>query len=183
MCTRRNSLAVLTSGLMIAVGTTGGCHMARGFRSSETTHSRWYQVNRPSRGEESFDDETYLPESEIAAPNPRSSSPSSRLSPEPELPPLPEPAPPAAEPELGPQARWRPAHPRRSSTVSSYSNQSTDNSDLPPARVTYEAEGEFAQQPETSSAPADDQRGQPRLFQPAGTAKSMFDSVKRKLSR
>ena len=183
MFNRRNSLAVLTSGLMIAVGTTGGCHVARGFRSNETTRSRWYQVNRPSRGEESFDDESYLPETGIAAPNPKSSSPSSRLSPEPELPPLPEPAPPAAEPETVPQARWRPAHPRRSSSVSSYSDQNSDNSDLPPARVTYEAEGEFAQKSETTFAPADVQRGQPRLFQPAGSAKSMFDSVKRKWSR
>ncbi len=182
MFNRRNSLAVLTSGLMIAVGTTGGCHMARGFRSSETTRSRWSQVGLPSVGEE-FDDETYVPEREINAPIPRSSSPASRLSPEPELPPLPEPAPPAADLETVPQARWRPARPRRSSSVSSYSNQSTDSSDLPPARVTYEAEGEFAQQPEITPAPVDDQRGQPRLFQPAGSAKSMFDSMKRKWSR
>ncbi len=183
-----SSLVTLTSGLIVAVGVSGGCQAQRNFRLPSTrlmpnwrsVESRTSNTDRPSQSE------FYTPEQED------DSQPQLRLPPEPDVPmpsaqpERPLPVPPAAEPESPPQARrWLPSRSGSNGKSPERFSASNDSDDLnyPPARVTYNASEESAEDPAITPAPEHSSSSQPRLFRPAGTAKNTFDSMRRKLSR
>lgn len=202
MSFRPTTLVVVTSGLIVAAGLTG-CQVPRSIRSFEFRSSPWRRTPPPRpHHEENFGaSETYVPE---AADVPNSTSqptipaptipdqPKLRLPPEPTLPANPGtdlrpiPVPPAAEIEAPQARRWRPSQPNSSTTHEPQYSSQTDTTleafNLPPARVTYNTET-TPEEPVITPAPEHASSSQPRLFRPAGSAKNMFDTMKRKLSR
>lgn len=204
MSFRPTTLVVVTTGLITAAGLVG-CQVPRSVRSFEFRSLPWRRTpqvqTRPRYEEDLSTSETYVPESN-AAPNsvpqpipPQPSVPDQpklRLPPEPAIQPDPAtdlrpiPVPPAAEIEAPQARRWRPSQPyQTNSQGSQYTSQtetSEENFNLPPARVTYNTES-ATEEPVITPAPEYSSASQPRLFRPAGSARNMFDTMKRKLSR
>lgn len=202
MSFRPTTLVVVTSGLIAAAGLTG-CQVPHSLRSLEFRSSPWRRTPPPRpRYEENFGaSETYVPEAaDVPNSNPQPTTPPPaipdqprlRLPPEPTLPPEPGtelrpiPVPPAVEIEAPQAQRWRPSQPNHSVAqgprYTSQSESSPEDFNLPPARVTYNTET-TPEEPVITPAPEHASSSQPRLFRPAGSAKNMFDTMKRKLSR
>ena len=148
-----------------------------------------------------MDSETYVPEAnDVPNSIPRPTypqpaipdQPKLRLPPEPtfqsdpatDLRPIP--VPPAVEGDAPQARRWKPSQPNRPAAqgpqYTSQSESSVEDFNLPPARVTYNTES-TTEEPTITPAPQSSSASQPRLFRPAGSAKNMFDTMKRKLSR
>lgn len=204
MSFRPTTLVVVTTSLIAAAG-LAGCQVPRSVRSFEFRSFPWRRTpqvqTRPRYEEEFSTSETYVPESNtvpnsIPQPIPPQPSvpdqPRLRLPPEPTIQPDPAtdlrpiPVPPAVEIEAPQARRWRPSQPYQSSSQGSqYTSQtetSEENFNLPPARVTYNTES-TNEEPVITPAPDHSSVSQPRLFRPAGSARNMFDTMKRKLSR
>lgn len=202
MSFRPTTLVVLTTGLIAAAGLTG-CQVPRSIRSFELRSFPWRRVPqpRPQHEEDRVGSETYLPEAgDVPYPVPQQATPQPvtpdqprlRLPPEPTFPSDPAteirpiPVPPALEPEAPQARRWRPSQPNRPAAqgpqYTSQSDSSVDDFNLPPARVTYNTEA-TPEEPVSTPAPAQGSSSQPRLFRPAGSAKNLYDTMKRKLSR
>ena len=202
MCFRPTTLAVVTSGLIVAAGLTG-CQVPRTLRSFEMRPLPWRRTPQtlPRDNKVHEDSETYIPRYEDDAtliPQPRFPQPTIpdrqnlRLPEEPTIPSdrapdlRPIPVPPAAEVDAPQARRWKPSPPNRPAgngpQHTSQSDSALEDFNLPPARVTYNTE---ATTPEPTNAPAAEQNSavQPRLFHPSGTARNMFDTMKRKLTR
>ena len=198
MSFRPTTLVVVTTGLITAAGLIG-CQVPRTFRSFEFRSNPWRRASapRPRFEDDRETSEAYVPE-ELDVPRsaPHQTPPASvpdqpklRLPPEPTFPSesandlRPIPVPPAIE-SSDPQARrWRPSQPNaQRPQYTSMSDSSQEDFNLPPARVTYNTEA-ITEEPTTNPTPERSSVSQPRLFRPAGSAKNMFDSVKRKLSR
>ena len=197
MILRPTAFVVVTSGLIVAAGLSSGCQVPRAVRSFETPPFPWRRgpVSRPSPDEYRPGSETYVPET-FDAPRsiPQPQFPEQRglrLPPEPSFNPVPAPdqrpipVPPAVDVESPQARRWMPSRPNRQAASVSQSTRVSesvpDDLSLPPARVTYNAEG-TSEEPVITPAPEHQSNSQPRLFRPAGTAKNMFESVKRKFS-
>lgn len=195
---RSTTLAAAIAGLIATLGLTG-CQVPRSLRSFEFRSSPWRRLPEPAPRyeEDRLDSEVYVPESHDvprSAPQPVVPQPSVPDQPKLRLPPDPAPAtelrpipvPPAAELDLPQARRWKPSQPNRhvdhDSQFSSQSESSLEEPDLPPARVTYDSELP-SDEPIITPSPERGSSTQPRLFRPAGTARNMFDTVKRKLSR
>ncbi len=201
MSFRPTTLVVVTTGLIAAAGLTG-CQASRPQRSFELRSFPWRRVPdpHPRREQDRGEYESYVPKADDV-PNsiqrqtiPRQSLPDQpqlRLPPEPTLPSdpaidiLPIPAPPAAEIEAPQAQRWRPSTQNRQTAQGpQYTSQSTsslEDFNLPPARVTYNTET-ISDESTSTPAPEPQSTSQPRLFRPAGTAKNLFDTMKRKLT-
>ena len=194
MSFRPTTLVVVTSSLIAAAGITG-CQVPRSLRSFEFQSTPWRRAPQPRPRDEAELDasETYVPggiDSPSSVPQPVMpptsvpDQPKLRLPPEPRFPSdsatdlRPIPVPPAVEGNEPQARRWRPSLPTRQAAqgpqYSSQSDSSVEDFNLPPARVTYNSDGTNEETTSTS---------QPRLFRPAESAKSMFESMKRKLSR
>lgn len=202
MSFRPTTFVVVTTGLIAAAGLTG-CQVPRSVRSFELRSFSWRRMPQPQprHEEDRVDSETYLPEANDA-PNsipqptyPQSSVPDQpklRLPPEPtfqsdtatDLRPIP--VPPAVEVDAPQARRWKPSQPNRTVALgpqyTSQSDSSVEDFNLPPARVTYNNET-TTEEPTITASPESSLVSQPRLFRPAGSAKNMFDTMKRKLSR
>ncbi len=193
---RPTVLVVATSGLIVAAGILSGCQVPRAVRSWEPRSYpwRWGQQPRPSVSEDRVESDTYVPD-EFEAPvripqQPIPEQRNLRLPPEPSFAPEPAPndrpvpVPPALEIEAPQARRWIPSRPsnRMASApqTTRESDSAADEFNLPPARVTYESE---AVSDEPTTAPESQSSSQPRLFRPAGTAKNVYESMKRKFSR
>ena len=168
---------------------------------------------RPHRehDEDQLSTETYVPgEADVPYPIPQQSAPQPscpqqrlpqpvnpdqprlRLPPEPSFEsdsanePRPIPVPPAVESDAPQARRWRPSQPSRpvaqGPQYTSQSETSQEEFYLPPARVTYNTEA-TTEEPATAPSPDQVSSSQPRLFRPAGSAKNLYDNMKRKLSR
>jgi hypothetical protein len=199
MSLRPTTLAVLTTGLIAAAGLSG-CQVPRSFRSFEFRSFPWRRAPQPRPHYESdrVGSESYLPESaDVPSPIPQPVLPQPvtpdqpRLRLSPDQPPLSDPAndirpipvPPALEPEAPQARRWRPSQPNRpASQYTSQSDSSVEDFNLPPARVTYNTEA-TPEEPAAMPVPESSTSSQPRLFRPAGSAKNLYDTMKRKLSR
>jgi hypothetical protein len=189
MFSRSITDVALTGGLILAVGMGTGCQTPQVFRSDK--HLSSYpatraQNPRPRDFDEGSDRHDQSPETttEPRFPFWTESEPATTVVPESR----PLPAPSADEFEAlrpRPRPEWTPARPNDATSEVSQlqplgrSNE-TDDSGLPPARVTYndntpENSAGEPYQATTISRP------QPRLFRPAGTAKNMFETMKRKL--
>lgn len=195
---RPTILVVATSGLIVAAGIISGCQVPRAVRSWEprTYPWRWGQQPQPSVSEDRGESETYVPENFEALPRirqqPIPEQRNLRLPPEPTFAPEPAPndrpvpVPPALEIEAPQARRWMPARPSNrlaSAPQTTHESESAaDEYNLPPARVTYESEA-TTDEPATTPTPESQSSSQPRLFRPAGTAKNVYESVKRKFSR
>ncbi len=209
MSFRPTTLAVLTTGLIAAAGLTG-CQVARSIRSFELRSFPWRRAapqTRPhhEREEDQLSTETYVPgEADVPYPIPQQSVPQQRL-PQPVNPdqprlrlpsepsfesdpanePRPIPVPPAVETDAPQARRWRPSQPSRPAAQGpQYTSQSVTSQEefnLSPARVTYNTEATTAE-PATTPTP-EQSSSQPQLFRPAGSAKNLYDTMKRKLSR
>lgn len=201
MLFRPTTLAVLTTGLIAAAGLSG-CQVPRSLRSFEFRSFPWRRAPqpRPHYEEDRVGSESYLPEAaDVPYPIPQPMPPQPvnpdqprlRLAPEstfqndPATEIRPIPVPPAVEPEAPQARRWKPSQPTRPAAQGpQYTNQSDsslEDFNLPPARVTYNTE---ATPEEPGITPAPEQNSsQPRLFRPAGSAKNLYDTMKRKLSR
>jgi hypothetical protein len=96
------------------------------------------------------------------------------------------PVPPAVEIESPQTQRWRPSPPTRpvaqGPQYTHQSESSVEDFNLPPARVTYNTEA-TTEEPVIAPSNEHSSVSQPRLFRPAESAKSMFDTMKRKLTR
>lgn len=195
---RPTAFVVATSGLIVAAGFSIGCQVPRAVRSWEAPAFPWRRIHepRPSVSENLEDSEPYIPEP-FEAPRriPQSSNPEQRnlrLPPEPSFPTEPAPnerpvpVPPALEIEAPQARRWMPSRPNHrmasAPQITHESESTADDFNLPPARVTYNSE-EVSDEPIITPAPESSSSSQPRLFRPAGTAKDMYESVKRKFSR
>lgn len=190
MSFRPTTLVVLTTGLIAAAGLIG-CQVPRQTRSFEFGSPWWRRTSEPRtqpKHKREFDSqESYLPESPYA-PDSIPDQPNLRLPPEPTIPSQPSlelrpiPVPPATEIDQPHARRWKPSQPAtQTSREPQYTRQSEaslEQFDLPPARVTYNTD-----EPESAPSPEYNNISQPKLFRPAGSAKSMFDTMKRKLSR
>lgn len=202
MSFRPTTLVVVTSGLIAAAGLTG-CQVSRTIRSFEFRSLPWRQTPpaRPRYEEDHGPSGTYVPEAaDVPNSNPQPTIPTPvtpdqpklRLPPEPTVPADPAtdlrpiPVPPAAETEAPQARRWRPSQPTRPTAqgpqYTSQSESSVEDFNLPPARVTYNTET-TTEEPAITPAPEHNSASQPRLFRPAGAARNMFDTMKRKLSR
>ena len=212
MSFRPTTFVVVTTGLIAAAGLCG-CQVPRTLRSLELRSLPWRRTQEPlpRDTQDLGTSETYIPEAvDRPSPIPRPTfpqqtipnQPNLRLPDEPAFPPDPAsdlrpiPVPPAVEVDAPQARRWKPAPPQRSAAQGpQYSSQSESTSqdfDLPPARVTYNTETSTAE-PGIPPAPEHNREShhsesqhsaaQPRLFRPAGSAKNMFDTMKRKLSR
>lgn len=202
MSFRPTTFVVVTTGLIAAAGLTG-CQIPRSLRSFELRSFSWRRMSQPHRRHEESraDSETYVPESadvpnsipQPTYPQPTvSDQPKLRLPPEPTFQsdpatdPRPIPVPPAVEVDAPQARRWKPSQPNRPAAqgpqYTSQSESSVEDFNLPPARVTYNNET-TTEEPTITPAPEPSSVSQPRLFRPAGSAKNMFDTVKRKLSR
>ncbi|MBC7818603.1 MAG: hypothetical protein IAG10_17075 [Planctomycetaceae bacterium] len=195
---RPTAFVVVTSGLIVAAGIISGCQVPRAVRSWETPSFPWRRNHepRPSVSEDRFGSETYVPEGfETPLRTPQQPVPEQRnlrLPPDPSFTPepvpndRPAPVPPALEIEAPQARRWMPSRPsNRMASAPQTTRESESTSDafnLPPARVTYESEA-TTDEPIITPAPEPQSSSQPRLFRPAGTAKNMYESVKRKFSR
>jgi len=197
MNVRPMAIVVVISGLIVAAGFSCGCQVPRMVRSWDSRSLPWRQKHehRPSISDDWRDSETYVPGDETQQTFPQQpipEQPNLRLPPEPSYTPgpakneRPVPVPPALELESPQARRWMPSRPYNGvPTVppGTYESESTsDEFNLPPARVTYNAE-ETIDYPTITPAPEQQDPSQPRLFRPAGTAKNMYESVKRKFSR
>lgn len=162
------------------------------------------------REEDQLGTETYVPgEADVPYPVPQQSVPQPsfpqqrlpqpvnpdqprlRLPPEPSFEsdpanePRPIPVPPAVETDAPQARRWKPSQPSRPAAQGpQYTSQSETSQEefyLPPARVTYNTD---ATTEESATTPSPDQvsSSQPRLFRPVGSAKNLYDNMKRKLS-
>lgn len=198
MSFRPTTLVVVTSGLIAAAGLIG-CQVPRTLRSFEFRSNPWRRAPapRPRYEDDHETSEAYVPE-EIGIPRsaPYQTPPTSvpdqpklRLPPEPTFPSesandlRPIPVPPAIEANEPQARRWRPSQPNaQRPQYTSQSDSSMEDFNLPPARVTYNTET-TTEEPVAAPPPEHSSASQPRLFRPAGSAKNMFDSVKRKLSR
>ncbi len=195
---RPTAFVVVTSGLIVAAGFSSGCQVPRSMRSWEAPAFPWRRMNepRPSVSEDRIDSETYVPETfEAPLRIPQQPTPEQRnlrLPPEPSFAPEPAPnerpvpVPPALEFEAPQARRWMPSRPNNrmvSAPQRTHESESTsEDFNLPPARVTYNEESTI-DEPIITPAPESPSSSQPRLFRPAGTAKNMYESVKRKFSR
>ena len=197
MSFRPTTLVVVTSGLIAAAGLIG-CQVPRTLRSFELRSYPWRRVPdpRPRREQDQGDFESYVPKADDV-PNsvPRQTVPDQpqlRLPPEPTFSPNPAtdirpiPVPPAAEFEEPQARRWKPSTPNRPAAqepqYTSQSGTSLEEFNLPPARVTYNTES-TTEEPTIAPAPEHQDTSPPRLFRPAGSAKNMIDTMKRKLTR
>ena len=198
MILRPTAFVVVTSGLIVAAGLSSGCQVPRTMRSWEAPSFPWRRMNepRPSDSEDRIDSETYVPET-FEAPlripqQPTNEQRNLRLPPEPSFrtEPAPNerpvPVPPALEFEAPQARRWMPSRPNHRMASAPQRTQESespaDDLSLPPARVTYSEEA-TTDEPIITPAPESPSSSQPRLFRPAGTAKNMYESVKRKFSR
>lgn len=198
MILRPTALVVVTSGLIVAAGFSSGCQVPRAVRSWEARSFPWRRLPEPRSDlpEDRLDSETYVPE-EFDSPQrnpqqPNLEQPNLRLPPDSSFTPEPVPnerlvpVPPALEFESPQAGRWTPSRPNNRMVSAPQpareSDATTEDLSLPPARVTYDSE-ETTDEPVSAPATEQHSSSQPRLFRPAGTAKNMFDSVKRKLSR
>lgn len=202
MSFRPTTLVVVTTGLIAAAGLTG-CQVPRSLRSLEFRSLLWRRTPppRPHHEQDFGASETYVPEAaDVPNSHPQPTTPPPaipdqprlRLPPEPTLPDEPGtelrpiPVPPAVEIDTPQARRWRPSQPNHSAAhESQYSNQSEsslEDFNLPPARVTYNSET-TTEESVITPTPEHNSNSQPRLFRPAGSAKNMFDTMKRKLSR
>ncbi len=202
MSFRPTTFVVVTTGLIAAAGLTG-CQVPRSVRSFELQSFSWRRMpqSHPRHEEDRTDSETYVPESvdvsnsipQPTYPQPTvPDQPKLRLPPEPTFPSDPAtnlrpiPVPPAVEVGAPQARRWKPSQPNRPAAqgpqYTSQSESSVEDFDLPPARVTYNNET-TTEEPATTPAPEPSSASQPQLFRPAGSAKNMFETMKRKLSR
>lgn len=198
MILRPTAIVVVTSGLMVAAGFTSGCQLPRAVQSWEARSFPWRRLPEPRSDlpEDQLDSETYVPEV-IDTPRrspeqPTSEQPNLRLPSEPSFTPEPVPnerlvpVPPALEFESPQARRWTPSRPNNRMVSAPQpireSESATEDLSLPPARVTYDSEA-TSEEPDSTASPEQHSSSQPRLFRPAGTAKNMFDSVKRKFTR
>lgn len=202
MSFRPTTFVVVTSGLIAAAGLIG-CQAPRTLRSFELRSFPWRRTPQPRPRHEELrtESETYIPESDDSSnsiPQPTYPQPSVPDQPKLRLPPEPTfqsdpandlrpiPVPPAAEVDAPQARRWKPSQPNRPATqgpqYTSQSESSVEDFNLPPARVTYNTET-TTEEPAITPAPESNSTSQPRLFRPAGSAKNMFDTMKRKLSR
>lgn len=194
---RPTAIVVVISGLIVAAGFSCGCQVPRSVRTWESPSFPWRQKSeqRPSISDDWPDSETYVPgdgSRRTFPQQPIPEQPNLRLPPEPSYTPEPAtnerpvPVPPALELETPQARRWIPSRPNSGmSAVPQGTFESESNSDelnLPPARVTYNSE-DTNDYPTITPAPEQQNNSQPRLFRPAGTAKNMYESVKRKFSR
>lgn len=198
MILRPTTFVVVTSGLIVAAGFSSGCQVPRTMRSWEAPSFPWRRMNepRPSVSEDRGESESYVPETfETPRRIPQQPIPEQqnlRLPPEPTFAPEPAPnerpvpVPPALEFEAPQARRWIPSRPNNRMVSAPQraheSESSADDFSLPPARVTYSEES-TTDEPIITPAPESQSSSQPRLFRPAGTAKNMYESVKRKFSR
>ncbi len=202
MSFRPTTFVVVTTGLIAATGFIG-CQVPRTLRSFELRSYPWRRVPDPHPRHEldQGDFNSYVPKTDDvpnASPRqtiPRESVPDQpqlRLPPEPMISPDPAtdirpiPVPPAAESEEPQARRWKPSAPNRPAVqdlqFTRQSGSSLEDFDLPPARVTYNTES-TTEEPTIAPAPESQSTSQPRLFRPAGSAKNMIDTMKRKLGR
>lgn len=198
MSFRPTTFVVVTTGLIAAAGLTG-CQTPRTLRSFELPSVPWRRTPqpRPRYEEDHGASETYLPEA-AEVPQPTYPQPTVPDQPKLRLPPEPTfqsdpannlrpiPAPPAVEVEAPQARRWKPSQPNQPAAqgpqYTSQSESSLEDFNLPPARVTYNSET-ITEEPDITPTPEPSSASQPRLFRPAGSAKNMFDTMKRKLSR
>ena len=202
MSFRSTTSVVVTTGLIAAAGLIG-CQAPRTLRSFELPSFPWRRMNQPPpRHEENRGAaETYLPDAvDVPHSTPQPTyrqpaipdQPNLRLPPEPTFPSDPAndlrpiPVPPAVEIDAPQARRWRPSPPNRPAAqgpqYTSQSESSQEDFNLTPARVTYNTES-TTEEPSSTPAPESNSVSQPRLFRPAGSAKNMFDTMKRKLTR
>ena len=185
MFARSITYLALTGGLILAVGLGTGCQtpqILRGEKRLSSFRAKRAQNPRPRDFDEGSDLQDQSPET-IAEPRfpvwpdadpPRTVAPESS----------PLPVPPADQfAELRPRTDWMPARPKVATSEVSQreplvSINETDDSELPPARVTYNTSENSAGEPYQATTIS---RPQPRLFRLAGTAKDMFETMKRKL--
>lgn len=188
---RSNRLVIMTSGLLAVVGLSGCQSSGVGFRSLRVAPPWQRTQPRPDVLDEvpesESDSETYVPQFKDSQPRLSSPPAPENLAPI-ESPERPLPVPPALELELPPipqTRRWAPSRPGTSSGAYSGLSQTseTEENGLPPARVTYNTSETTSDEPIITPAPDHSSSSQPRLFRPAGSAKNMFEAMKRKLSR
>ena len=182
---RMTTLALLTSGLIVAAGVGAGCQSQRGFRSAQArVTSPWRRAApQASTIDEPLEYEEDAPQLRDAQRS-RDTQRSFVIPPQPEIP-----FAPAVDADVSPQARhWTPARTDISTTPVPGLDQASESDDfgLPPARVTYNTtesttDSSFDESI-TAPPPVHTSSSQPRLFRPAGTTRNMFDSMKRKLS-
>lgn len=189
---RSNTLVIVTSGLLVMAGISGCQSSGIGWRSLRVAPP-WQRTQPQPRSavvDEPSESETYVPQ--FRETQPRLSSPLA-----PEYPTLieplekPLPVPPALDLETPPAPqnpqtrRWAPSRPSTSSDRYSGLSQTSESEgdSLPSARVTYDANQATTDEPIITPAPEHGSSSQPRLFRPAGSAKNMYEAMKRKLSR
>jgi hypothetical protein len=191
------SSVVLSCGLISVVSFGSGCQVVQSIESiKQNSLSMFDRVSTPPFRHGPARDQQYYESSPSDVRGSYSESPPLALPPEPVYSPAPEvedsplSIPPAPESESPQVRRWVPTRPSVTSyhadQFNGYSSTSAANSELPPARVTYNAE-----EPTTLPAitPAPEQHNyqnvnsQPRLFRPTGSVQNLFDNMRRKLSR
>ncbi len=185
MFSRTITDVALTGGLILAVGLGTGCQTPQILRSDKHLSSfraTRAQHSRPRDFDEGSDLDDQSPETTTEPRFPVWTKSASATTVVPESRPLP--VPPAAEFEtLRPRPDWTPARPNDAMRDVSQleplgRTNEADDSGLPPARVTYNTSENSAGEPYQATTIS---RPQPRLFRPAGTAKDLFETMKRKL--
>ncbi len=185
MFSRSITDVALTGGLIVAMGMGTGCQTQQILRSDN--HRSSFRATRahnprPRDFDEGSDLQDHPPETTTEPRFPFWTEPDPPTTVVPESRPLP--APPADEfAVLRPRPDWIPARPKDATKeVSQFeplaSTNETDDSELPPARVTYNTTENSAGEPYQATTIS---RPQPRLFRLAGTAKDVFETMKRKL--
>ena len=189
---RSTTLVFMTSGLLAMAGISGCQSSGIGFRSMRVA-SPWQRTQSQPRSpiaDEPVESETYVPQL-------RETQPRLSLPPEPDYPiptgpqEKPLPVPPALDLETPPASqnpqtrRWAPSRPNTSSDRYSGLSQTSESeeNDLPAARVTYDGSHTQTDDPIITPAPEHSSSSQPQLFRPAGSAKNVYEAMKRKLSR
>jgi hypothetical protein len=184
MFSRSITDVALTGGLILAVGMGTGCQKPQILRSDKhfsSFRATRAQNPRPRDVDKGSDLQDQSPEMTTELRFPVWTEPDSATTVVPESRPLP--APPADEiAVLRPRPDWMPARPKDATRDVSQleplaSTNETDDSGLPPARVTYDTTENSAGKPYQATTIS---RPQPRLFRLAGTAKDMFGTMKRK---
>lgn len=191
------STVVLTCGLASVVSFGSGCQAVQSIETfKQNSLSMFDRVPTPPFRHGPAREQHVYETSPNDVRGSYSESPQLALPPEPVYSPAPgveEPSlsiPPAPESESPQVRRWVPTRPSATSNhagqFNGYSSTSASNSELPPARVTYNAE-EPTTLPAITPAPEQNNsqnvNSQPRLFRPTGSVQNLFDNVRRKLSR